>query len=315
MLARFRDHSHEMSAAPPDTPPVLNAFTIDVEDYFHVYGFADVIPRASWEGLTSRVEANTERILERLAARRAFGTFFVLGWVARRHPGLVRRIAAAGHEIASHGMDHALVYHQTPEVFRRETRDSKALLEDVLQAPVLGYRASTYSIIPRSLWALDILAEEGFAYDSSIFPIRHDRYGIPHSPRWPYRIRCAGGRSLVEFPLSTYKVLGYHLPVSGGGYFRIFPYGLTSFALSRVNAYHRPFIFYLHPWEIDPEQPRVEGAGRVQTWRHRFNLDRCEDRLVRLLDRFPFGTVRDVLARHEPDVSLDLAELKTAPRP
>jgi polysaccharide deacetylase family protein (PEP-CTERM system associated) len=303
-----------MSAAPPDVPPVLNAFTIDVEDYFHVYGFSHVIPRASWEGRTSRVEGNTERLLERLAERKAFGTFFVLGWVARRHPQLVRRIAAAGHEVASHGMDHDLVYRQSPEIFRQETRDAKALLEDVLSAPVLGYRASTYSIIPRSLWALDILAEEGFAYDSSIFPIRHDRYGIPHSPRWPYRIRCADGRSLVEFPLSTYKVLGYHLPVSGGGYFRIFPYGLTSFALSRLNAEGRPFIFYLHPWEIDPGQPRVEGAGRVQTWRHRFNLDRCDDRLVRLLDRFPFAPVRDVLARHAPDASIALAELQTPSR-
>jgi polysaccharide deacetylase family protein (PEP-CTERM system associated) len=292
---------------------VLNAFTIDVEDYFHVTGYADVIPRSSWEGFATRVERNTEAILEMLESRGLKGTFFVLGWVAKRYPALVKRIAQAGHEVASHGMDHTLVYDQSPDVFREETRSAKAILEDLCGLRVLGYRAATYSITQRSLWALDILAEEGFEYDSSIFPIRHDRYGIAHAPRLPYTLQCGGGRQLVEFPLSTLKVLGVHLPVAGGGYFRLFPYLLTALALSRLNRQEgAPFIFYLHPWEIDAEQPRIEAASRLATWRHRHNLERCQDRLQRLLARFPFGTVREVLARHRPELSISVGNLAAA---
>jgi polysaccharide deacetylase family protein (PEP-CTERM system associated) len=292
---------------------VLNAFTIDVEDYFHVTGYADVIPRSAWDDFATRVERNTEAILAMLEARGLKGTFFVLGWVAKRYPALVKRIAQAGHEVASHGMDHTLVYDQSPQVFREETRSAKAILEDLCGLRVLGYRAATYSITQRSLWALDILAEEGFEYDSSIFPIRHDRYGIAHAPRLPYTLQCANGRRLVEFPLSTLKLLGVHLPVAGGGYFRLFPYLLTAMALSRLNRQEgAPFIFYLHPWEIDAEQPRIEAASRLATWRHRHNLERCEDRLQRLLDRFSFGTVREVLARHQPELSIGVGYLAAA---
>jgi polysaccharide deacetylase family protein (PEP-CTERM system associated) len=292
---------------------VLNAFTIDVEDYFHVTGYADVIPRSSWDGFATRVERNTEAILRMLETRGLRGTFFVLGWVAKRYPALVKRIAQAGHEVASHGMDHTLVYDQTPAVFREETRAAKAILEDLCGAPVLGYRAATYSITQRSLWALDILAEEGFEYDSSIFPIRHDRYGIANAPRLPYTLECGNGKRLVEFPLSTLKVLGVHLPVAGGGYFRLFPYLLTAMALARLNRQERaPFIFYLHPWEIDAEQPHIAAASRLATWRHRHNLERCEDRLERLLSRFSFATVREVLARHRPALSSSVRDLAAA---
>lgn len=297
------------SEGPRPAGPILNAFSIDVEDYFHVQGYADVIPRSDWDTLPPRVEKNTDLILRVLEEHGVRGTFFVLGWVARRHPTLVRRIAAAGHEIASHGMDHTLVYTQSPEVFREETCASKALLEDLAQAPVVGYRAATYSITMRSLWALEILAEEGFQYDSSIFPIRHDRYGIVHAPRLPHYIVLGGGERLLEFPLSTLRVLGHNLPVAGGGYFRFFPFPFTAAAFARLNERDRtPFVFYLHPWEIDPDQPRVK-TRLFATLRHRLNLDRCMDRLRRLLGRFAFAPVREVLTVHRPQAVVPLESL------
>jgi polysaccharide deacetylase family protein (PEP-CTERM system associated) len=231
-----------------------------------------------------------------LAERDIKGTFFVLGCVARRHPGIVRDIQAAGHEVASHGLTHRLVYSQTPEVFRRETRESKAILEDQCQVPVRGYRAATYSITSRSMWALDVLCEEGFAYDSSIFPMRHDRYGVPGAPVRPYRVSTPSGYELVEFPISVLKYGGVTLPVAGGGYFRLFPYSLSRWALGRLNARGQPFVFYLHPWEIDPGQPRIDAASASSRFRHYVNIDRCEERLSRLLADFRFGTMADVLA-------------------
>jgi polysaccharide deacetylase family protein (PEP-CTERM system associated) len=274
---------------------MLNALTVDVEDYFQVAAFAKQVDPASWDRSPLRVERNTERLLAHFADRGVEATFFVLGWVAERCPGLVRAIAAQGHEVACHGYSHQLIYMQTPAVFREETVRAKACLEDQVQRPVLGYRAASYSITQRSLWALDALVEAGFAYDSSIFPIRHDRYGIPGSPRWPYRLTTPNGGSLVEFPPSTYAVLGYPVPVAGGGYFRQYPYALTRLALGRINRKDdRPFIFYLHPWEIDPEQPRIP-AGWMSRFRHYTNLGRCEERLKRLLNDFSFATVSDVL--------------------
>jgi polysaccharide deacetylase family protein (PEP-CTERM system associated) len=272
-----------------------NALTVDIEDYFHVAAFARQIDPATWDRFPLRVERNTHRLLELFAAREVRATFFVLGWVAERCPGLVRTIAAQGHEVACHGYSHQLIYAQTPTVFREETIRAKGCLEDQARRPVLGYRAASYSITRRSLWALDILTELGFEYDSSIFPVRHDRYGIPGSPRWPYRIDTPNGGSLVEFPPSTLALGGYRLPVAGGGYFRIYPYWLTRLALARLNRVEGwPFIFYLHPWEIDPEQPRVQ-AGRLSTFRHYTNLHRCEARLRRLLGDFRFMPVREVL--------------------
>lgn len=272
-----------------------NALTVDVEDYFHVAAFAGQIDRATWDRFPLRVERNTHRLLDLFAERGIHATFFVLGWVAERCPVLVRAIADQGHEVACHGYSHQLIYEQTPAVFRKETVRAKACLEDQAQCSVLGYRAASYSITRRSLWALDTLAELGFSYDSSIFPVRHDRYGIPGSPRWPYRLDTPSGNSLIEFPPSTLAIGGYRLPVAGGGYFRIYPYQLTRFALSRINrTEEQPFIFYLHPWEIDPEQPRIR-AGWLSTFRHYTNLSRCEMRLGRLLQDFRFAPAREVL--------------------
>jgi polysaccharide deacetylase family protein (PEP-CTERM system associated) len=274
-----------------------NAFTVDVEDYFQVEGFAGTIQRSSWEGFSTRVGASTGTLLEMLARYKVRATFFVLGWVARKHPEIVRSIVASGHEVASHGMSHRLIYTQTPEDFRQETRDSKALLEDLAQKPVLGYRAATYSITRRSLWALDILCEVGFRYDSSIFPMRHDRYGIPDAEPKPHVLTTPGGGQLVEFPISVLRYAGAKVPVAGGGYFRLFPYRFTRWALRKLNAQQQEFVFYVHPWEVDPEQPRVEGAGTLSRFRHYLNLDRCAERLSRLLGDFEFDTMHSVLAQ------------------
>lgn len=269
-----------------------NALTVDVEDYFHVAAFDRLIDPAAWDGFSLRVERNTRKLLEVFDQHAVLATFFVLGWVAERCPGLVRDIASSGHELACHGYSHQLVYSQTPAVFREETIRAKACLEDQVQRSVLGYRAASYSIVKRSLWALDTLAELGFLYDSSIFPVRHDRYGIPGSPRWPYRLTTASGRSIIEFPLSTATLMGQRLPVGGGGYFRLYPYWLTRAALAQINNIERrPFMFYLHPWEIDPEQPRIR-AGFLSTFRHYTNLKHCEARLRSLLKAFRFAPAR-----------------------
>ena len=274
-----------------------NAFTVDVEDYFQVEGFAKAIGRSSWEGCRTRVVESNSLLLDILARHKVRATFFVLGWVARKHPEIVRQIVASGHELASHGMSHRLVYTQTPEEFRRETRDAKALLEDLAQRPVVGYRAATYSITSRSLWALDVLCEEGFRYDSSIFPMRHDRYGIPDAEPKPHVLTTPGGGRLVEFPISVLRYGGAKIPVAGGGYFRLFPYQFTRWALRKLNVQQQEFVFYVHPWEVDPEQPRVEEAGALSRFRHYLNLDRCAERLGRLLGDFEFDTMYAVLAR------------------
>jgi len=275
-----------------------NAFTVDVEDYFQVEGFAHTIDRRSWESFRTRVGDSTARLLDMLAQRRIHGTFFVLGWVARRHPEIVRQIAEGGHEVASHGMSHQLIYTQTPEEFRKETRESKALLEDICQSPVTGYRAATYSITRRSLWALDVLCEEGFHYDSSIFPMRHDRYGIPGAEAAPHVLTTPGGNHLVEFPISILRYAGAKIPVAGGGYFRLFPYSFTRWALRKLNERMQEFVFYVHPWEVDPDQPRIE-AGALSRFRHYLNLDRCAQRLGHLLDEFEFDTMRAVLTERK----------------
>jgi polysaccharide deacetylase family protein (PEP-CTERM system associated) len=279
--------------------PVVNALTIDVEDYFHVSVFDGLVPRSEWGNLESRVQANTERLVELLDGTK--GTFFVLGWVAERFPDLVRAIAAAGHEVASHGFEHRLVYDQTPKAFREDVRRAKAVLESVSGAPVIGYRAPSYSITPHSLWALDILIDEGYRYDSSIFPVRHDRYGIPTSPRHPYMISRPGG-TLLEAPASTTALGPFNLPVAGGGYFRILPYGWTRWGINRVNrTERRPAIFYMHPWEIDPGQPRLK-AGAVSRFRHYRNLEKTEQRFRQLLIDFRFARMIDVLSSAPSEV-------------
>ena len=273
---------------------VVNAMTIDVEDYFQVSAFEAAVPRSTWDSRESRVCRNTERLLELFEASNVKATFFVLGWVAERFPGLVRRIVREGHELASHGYEHRLVYSQTPREFRDDLRRARVALEQAGGCPVIGYRAPSYSIVSRSLWALDVLVEEGYVYDSSIYPIRHDRYGIPDWQRDIHRIDRACG-SIWELPGSTIRVGAANLPIGGGGYFRLLPYGWTRHGIARLNAAGEPAIFYLHPWEIDPEQPRIH-AGRVSSFRHYWNLSETEPRLKRLLGQFRFGRVSDVLA-------------------
>ena len=271
---------------------LTNAFSVDVEDYFHVEALAPAIDRSSWSAREYRAEANTRRILEILAAEGVRATFFVLGWVAQRSPALVRDIHAAGHEVACHGLTHQRVYTQTPAVFSAETREAKQCLEDAIGAPVRGYRAATYSMTNDSMWALPILEELGFVYDSSIFPIRHDLYGIPDAPRFPYR---PGPGPLLEVPITTVEFLGQRLPAGGGGYFRLLPYGLFSAALRRVNARDgHSAVFYCHPWEIDPGQPRIGGLSLRSRFRHYTNLGTMEQRLRRLLRDFRWGRMDEV---------------------
>ena len=274
---------------------VINAMSIDVEDYFHVSVFDGIVPRSAWRDMESRVVANTSRLLDIFDEYGVRSTFFVLAWVGERYPALVRTIAQRGHEVASHGYAHRLVYDQTRSAFRDDVRRAKAILEDACGRQVAGYRAPSYSITPRSLWALDVLIEEGYQYDSSIFPIRHDRYGIPVSDRRPYPIHRAGG-TLIEVPGSTTRIGPLNLPVAGGGYFRILPYNWTRWGIARVNELEaRPAVFYLHPWEIDPEQPRLQ-AGRLSRFRHYRNLHRTEGRLRQLLRDFRFDTVESLVA-------------------
>ena len=274
--------------------PIINAMSVDVEDYFHVSVFDGIVPRSKWADMESRVRANTDKLLDLFDEFGVSSTFFILGWVAERHPELVRDIAARGHEVASHGYAHRLIYDQTPAAFRDDVRRAKHLLEDAAGCAVDGFRAPSYSVTPRSLWALDVLIEEGYHYDASIFPVRHDRYGIPVSPREPFAIHREGG-SLTEVPGSTVRVGALNFPIAGGGYFRILPYAWTRWGIDRLNTVEqRPAVFYIHPWEIDPDQPRL-ATGWLGRFRHYRNLDKTEGRLRALLSEFRFGTVASLL--------------------
>lgn len=272
-----------------------NALTFDVEEYFHAEAFAGLVTPDRWLHLQPRVIHSTLRVLDLLDRHGVSATFFVLGWVADRHPGLVREIRAQGHEVGCHGYAHRLIYAMDREAFRADVRRAKLAIEDVVGAPVLGYRAPTFSVVRRSLWALDVLAEEGFRYDSSIFPIYHDRYGIPDSPRFPYRLALPGGGEMIEFPLTTVPVAGQHVPFCGGGYFRLAPYPLVRAAIRRVNEREQmPAVVYLHPWEMDPEQPRLPVRGLTR-FRHYVNLRRTARKLDRLLTDFAFAPAGQVL--------------------
>ena len=272
------------------TVPVANALSVDVEDWFQVQAFAGQIDRASWDDLPSRVERNTGRILDLFAANGVKATFFVLGCIAERFPGLVGRIAAADHEIASHGWEHRPVHSQTPDQFRRDVTDTRRRLEDLGGCPVTGYRAASFSIDRRTPWAHTVLREAGYRYSSSVYPIRHDLYGMPDAPRFAFTPGPAGG--VVELPLTTVALGRHRLPCSGGGYFRLMPYGVSRWALLRVNRIDRsPGIFYFHPWEIDPDQPRVSGATLRSRFRHYTNLGRMEARLRHLLADFRWDRV------------------------
>jgi polysaccharide deacetylase family protein (PEP-CTERM system associated) len=262
---------------------VVNAMTCDVEDYFQVSAFAPFIARDTWHARECRVEANMDRILALFAENGVKATFFTLGWIAERYPALVRRIVAEGHELASHGYGHLRASDQGRSEFAQDIRRSKALLEDIGGQAVTGYRAPSFSIGQANLWALDVLLEAGYRYSSSIYPIRHDHYGMPDAPRFPFYPNGPDG--LLEVPITTVRLMQRNLPAGGGGYFRLLPYTLSRWLMERVNRVDgEPAIFYFHPWEIDPGQPRPDGLSAKARFRHYLNIDRMEDR-VRALTR------------------------------
>ena len=266
--------------------PIINALTIDVEDYFQVSAFAPYIARADWERRECRIVRNVSRILELLAVRDTKATFFTLGWIAERYPDLIRRIVREGHELASHGYGHERASDLDEAAFSLDIRRAKELLEDLAGQEVTGYRAPSFSIGTANLWAFDCLARAGYRYSSSIYPIRHDHYGMPDSPRFAYRVDAG----LLEVPITTLRLLNRNLPSSGGGYFRLLPYGLSRWMLRRVNASDgQAAIFYFHPWEIDVGQPRIPGIDRKTRFRHYVNIDRMEGRLQSLLADFNWG--------------------------
>lgn len=265
--------------------PISNYLTIDVEDYFQVSAFEDIIDPKDWDTMEQRVVHNTEKVLDLLAQHNTKATFFIVGWIADRFPQLVQTIHSQGHPIGCHSYWHRKVYDMTPEEFRADTGKVKSLLENIIGEPVLGYRAPSYSITAKSLWALDILKELGFAFDSSVFPIYHDTYGIPGAPRFAYQ----HPNGLLEYPISTARFLGRSIPVSGGGYFRLFPYWFSRYALRTINEREgEQFIFYLHPWELDPDQPRMQQARLLSRLRHYNHLHATANRLQRLLTEFSF---------------------------
>ena len=286
--------------------PISNYLTIDVEDYYHVSAFEKISPPATWAGRESRVEQNTERVLEILDDSSVKATFFVLGWVAERFPALVPRIAQQGHEIASHGYLHQRVALQDRNSYREDICRSKKLLEDQLGAPVDGYRAPSYSITRQTDWAFDELLEAGYRYDSSIFPMQHDFYGIPDWPRFAgYAVKNATGwgasdkptgTALRELPITTLRLGQRNFPIAGGGYFRLLPYAVTRWGLSRINRQEQqPFVFYLHPWEFDPQQPRMPGCSAKSRFRHYLNLSRTGSRFKRLIQDFSFVPIKSGL--------------------
>lgn len=275
----------------PTHPGIINLLTIDVEDWFHTTALEPFIDRLAWHDLESRVEKNVRLILSILEEHRIHATFFVLGWVAERYPHLVREIAALGHEVASHGYQHRLIYKLTPSVFREYVRRSKQILEDLIGAAVFGYRATSFSIVNSTLWALDIIKEAGFIYDSSMFPICHDIYGIEGIPVAPF----VHPNGLIEIPPSTVRFLGKNIPLAGGGYFRLYPYWLTRKGIQWLNRDGRPAVVYLHPWELDPSCPRIDRADLRTRFRQYVNLDKTERCLKKLLGDFRFSSTNEYL--------------------
>ncbi|HLI67246.1 MAG TPA: XrtA system polysaccharide deacetylase [Caulobacteraceae bacterium] len=284
-----------------------NAFSVDVEDYFQVQSLAAAYPISVWERCVRRVEANTETLLELLDQTGRRGTFFVLGWIAERHPELVRRIADGGHELASHGYRHARVDSQTADEFRLDVRKAKAILEDIAGIPVRGYRAATFSVGPTTPWAWRVLEEEGFTYSSSVYPVKRDLYAFPDAPRKPYR--PDGAEQLVEVPIATAKLAGRNWPSGGGGYFRLLPYWVSRAAIARINSDEAgPAVFYIHPWEVDPGQPRARGVPLKSRFRHYTNLSTTRGKLARLLRDFDWDRIDRVF----PQVALARESLGAA---
>lgn len=276
-----------------------NAMTVDVEDYFQVQAFENHIRRADWDGFAPRVERNTEAVLDLFADCGARATFFTLGWVAERYPALIRRIVAEGHELASHGYAHIRATDQDRDAFRADVRRTRALLEDTAGVPVTGYRAASFSIGAGNLWTLEVLREEGYRYSSSIYPVRHDHYGMPEAPRFAWH--PAGADGVIEFPVTTVRLWGRNLPCGGGGYFRLLPYALSRWAMRRVNARDgAPCIFYFHPWEIDPDQPRQPDLPLKTRGRHYTNLRRMKGKLRAALGDFAWDRMDRVFPVGDP---------------
>jgi polysaccharide deacetylase family protein (PEP-CTERM system associated) len=273
-----------------------NAMTVDVEDYFQVSAFEPYIRKDQWDDLPCRVDTNTHKMLDLFAAHNVKATFFTLGWVAERYPALIKRIVAEGHELACHGYDHTRVTEQTPVQFRFDVSRSKKILENLGGCAVKGYRAASYSITAHNLWALDILQEEGFLYSSSIYPVKHDLYGIPNAPRFAFS--PTENKAFKEIPITTLRFLGKNFPCGGGGFFRFYPYGLSKWAFQHVNnTEHQAGIFYCHPWEIDPDQPRQDGLKLKTRFRHYLNLKHMESRIKQLLTDFEWDTMEQVFLR------------------
>jgi polysaccharide deacetylase family protein (PEP-CTERM system associated) len=267
---------------------LVNALTVDVEDYFQVSAFEEHIDRGAWDEIPRRVESNIDRILDLFAQHGARATFFTLGWVAERHPSMVRRIVDGGHELASHGYSHGRAHDQLPQEFLEDIRRAKAMLEDLSGHEVRGYRAPSFSVGPRNPWAFECIARAGYRYSSSVYPIRHDHYGAPSSPRFPHEVHPG----LIEVPVATVRLMKTNLPAGGGGYFRLLPYAVSRWSLARINRVDgRPAMFYFHPWELDPHQPRVAGLPPKVRFRHYLNLHRTEARLSRLLRDFDWDRV------------------------
>jgi polysaccharide deacetylase family protein (PEP-CTERM system associated) len=290
---------------------IVNAFSIDVEDWFQVAAFAGCIERSSWDSLECRVERNVDALLQTLDQRGVKATFFTLGWMAQRYPDMVRRIVNAGHELASHGHGHHMIGELGPERFREDVVRAKGLLESLSGIEVIGYRAPSFSVGRDTLWALDILAETGHRYSSSIYPIQHDLYGMPEAPRF------AHARSgLLEIPATSLRLGDRNFPASGGGYFRLLPYRLSRWSIERVNRVDREAaVFYCHPWEIDPQQPRVAGAPLKSRFRHYVNQSRMLGKIDRLLGDFPWNTVRDtIVAQALPELRSHAKTLSVAPQ-
>ena len=283
-------------SARPMARSLVNAFSVDVEDYYQVLNFQRGIPRSEWTEFESRVERNTELAMELLEEAGFHGTFFVLGCVAERHPDLVRGIAARGHEVASHGWSHTPITELAPPAAADEFVRSKALLEDLGGQEVIGFRAPSFSVTDQTRWALDALLDAGYRYDSSVFPVRHPDYGIPGTCPDVHVLETPTGRTIVEFPMTVARFMGCSVPVAGGGYFRLLPYAITRWGLSQVNRAGRPAVFYVHPWELDPQQPDLrDRTSRMGAFRHYTGLSKTAPRLRRLMQQFQFGTLRSVL--------------------
>lgn len=296
---------------PTSSPPLRNAMTIDVEDYFQVSAFAPYIARGDWDQRECRVERNVDRLLQLLAQSGTKATFFTLGWIAERYPQMVRRIVEQGHELASHGYGHQRVSDLTPASFLDDIQRTKQLLEDLGGHQVLGYRAPSFSIGAGNLWAFDSLLEAGYRYSSSVYPIQHDHYGMPDSPRFAYAVRDG----LLEVPVTTLRLFNKNLPSSGGGYFRLLPYALSRWMIGKVNSDDKEAaVFYCHPWEIDVEQPRIAGIDGKTRFRHYVNIERTHGRIARLLGDFKWGRMDEIfLGQQAPALAATAAALSPQP--